>query len=73
MKTVKFQVEQLTCPSCIKKIEGALSKQKGVEEAKVLFSSSKIKVVFHEEIITTEQLKNIIQKLGYVVLAFKVS
>ena len=37
MKTVKFAVEDLICPSCIKKIEGALSKKSGVDEAKVLF------------------------------------
>ncbi|CAH0345788.1 heavy-metal-associated domain-containing protein [Bacillus sp. CECT 9360] len=73
MKTVKFQMEELTCPSCIKKIEGALSKQKGVKEAKVLFSSSKVKVVFDEAVVTTEHLKDIVQKLGYPVLETKVA
>ena len=44
METIRFQLETLTCPSCIAKIEGALNKQSGVEEAKVLFNSSKVKV-----------------------------
>ncbi|MFB4473969.1 heavy-metal-associated domain-containing protein, partial [Oceanobacillus caeni] len=34
MKTIKFQLEPLTCPSCIKKIETKLGKMDGVEEAK---------------------------------------
>lgn len=34
MKTVNFQLETLTCPSCIKKIEGALNRLPGVEETK---------------------------------------
>ena len=71
MKTAKFQMEALTCPSCVKKIEGALSKQEGVKEAKVLFSSSKLKVHFDEEAVTVEQIKSMVQKLGYPVLESK--
>ncbi|WP_458413573.1 heavy-metal-associated domain-containing protein [Schinkia sp. CFF1] len=73
MKTVKFQTEELTCPSCVKKIEGVLVKQAGVSEAKVLFNSSKVKVVFDENIVEAEQLKEAIQQLGYPVLSSKVS
>ena len=40
MKTIRFQLETLTCPTCITKIEGALNKESGVEEAKVLFLTS---------------------------------
>src|SRR3954470_13114050 len=55
MKIVKFAVEDLTCPSCIKKIEGALSKKSGVDEAKVLFNSSKVKVVFEEDAVVFDK------------------
>jgi copper chaperone len=68
MKTIKLQLEPLTCPSCIKKIEGALSKQEGVQEANVLFNFSKVKVLFNEEVVSTEQLITTIQKIGYPVL-----
>ena len=60
MKTEKFQLEPLTCPSCIKKIEGTLSKMKGVSEVKVLFDETKI---------TSEELQNTIAKLGYPVIS----
>ncbi|WP_144460625.1 heavy-metal-associated domain-containing protein [Siminovitchia fortis] len=73
MKTVKFQMEALTCPSCIKKIEGALKKQKGVQEAKVLFYSSKVKVIYNEAVVSADKLQGIITKLGYPILSKKVA
>ena len=57
MATVKFQLEPLTCPSCVHKIEKALNKMDGVEEAKVLFNSSKVKATFHEETVSAEKLQ----------------
>ncbi|MFZ7944243.1 MULTISPECIES: heavy-metal-associated domain-containing protein [Bacillaceae] len=71
MKTVKFQMEELTCPSCIKKIEKALLKLSGVQAAQVLFNSSKVKVVYNEANIDSERIKDIIEKLGYQILTAK--
>lgn len=68
MTTVKFQLEPLTCPSCIKKIETKLGKLKGVEEARVLFNSSKVKAIFDENIVDSNELKTTIEKLGYEVI-----
>lgn len=68
-KTVKFQLETLTCPSCIKKIEGVLNKEKGVESAQVLFNSSKVKIQYDEGEVTSEQLKQLIEDVGYPVLS----
>ena len=68
MKTVTFQLEPLTCPSCIKKIEGALYKQEGVAEAKVLFNSSKVKAKYHETVIKPVDIQSTIEKLGYPVM-----
>ncbi|WP_163971486.1 heavy-metal-associated domain-containing protein [Oceanobacillus halotolerans] len=73
MKTAKFQLEPLTCPSCIKKIEGKLNKMDGVKEAKVLFNSSKVKVTFDTEVATPEALQETIENLGYPVLSNKVA
>ncbi|NGZ77988.1 heavy-metal-associated domain-containing protein [Saccharibacillus alkalitolerans] len=69
MTAVKFQLEPLTCPSCIKKIEGALKKTDGVEEAKVLFNSGKVKAVYDADRVAPEELKTIIERLGYTVVA----
>jgi len=68
MTTVKFQLEPLTCPSCIKKIETKVGKMTGVDEAKVLFNSSKVKASFNEVDITADEIKATIEKLGYPVV-----
>ena len=68
IKTVKFQLETLTCPSCIQKIEGVLNKEPGVEKVKVLFNSSKVKIEYDEDEVTSERLKELIEKVGYPVL-----
>ena len=69
MITKKFQLEPLTCPSCIKKIETKLNKMDGVEEAKVMFNSSKVKAKFDDRKVSEGELKETIEKLGYPVLA----
>ena len=68
IKTVKFQLETLTCPSCIQKIEGVLNRERGVEKVKVLFNSSKVKIEYDEDEVTSERLKELIEKVGYPVL-----
>ncbi|WP_068784176.1 heavy-metal-associated domain-containing protein [Paenibacillus phocaensis] len=69
MITVKWKVAELTCPSCIKKIETVLTKQPGVVEVQVLFHSSKVKIRFDEGRVQEEELRNTLAKLGYPVLA----
>lgn len=68
MTTTKFQLEPLTCPSCINKIEKKLSKMDGIEEAKVMFNSSKVKVTYDESKINKEKIEETIEKLGYPVV-----
>ncbi|HEY9168723.1 MAG TPA: heavy metal-associated domain-containing protein [Lutibacter sp.] len=67
MKTEKIQLEELTCPSCITKIESVLSKEEGVEEARVLYNASKVKVTYKEDKISVKHITDLIEKLGYVV------
>ncbi|AJH78574.1 MULTISPECIES: heavy-metal-associated domain-containing protein [Heyndrickxia] len=71
MKKAVMQLETLTCPSCMKKIEGALDKVEGVENVKVLFNASKAKVDFDEAKVSTDELKEIVEKTGYQVQAVK--
>lgn len=73
MKKGVFTLEPLSCPSCIKKIEGALKKMDGMKEVNVLFNSSKVRTQFDEELVTAEEIQHTIFKLGYPVLAQKVS
>jgi len=73
MKKVVFLMEPFSCPSCVKKIEGALSRAKGVQQVKVLFHSSKVRVEFDESVVEANELQELIAKLGYPVLNQKVS
>lgn len=71
MKIVTFQLEDLTCPSCIERIKRALNSEKGIIEANVAFSSSKVRVTLDENKISAENVGKIIQKLGYEILGLK--
>lgn len=66
-----YQLETLTCPSCAMKIEGTLKKVKGVNEVRVLFNASKVKVNFDEAIVDGSLIRNTIEKLGFDVLEEK--
>ena len=66
-----LQLEPISCPSCIEKINRALMRQKGVSSAEVMFNSSKVKVAFDETLITFEEIQNVITNLGYVVKSSK--
>lgn len=73
MRTAKFETEPFTCPSCVKKIETIIGKMNGVTATKVLFNSSKFKVDFNESVVSSDEIANSIEGLGYPILSQKVS
>lgn len=73
MKKAVYQLEPLTCPSCIKKIETAVGNTKGVELVKVLFNSGKVRTEYDDSLIDAEKIGKIIGELGYPVIKTKVS
>ncbi|MBP2240370.1 copper chaperone CopZ [Cytobacillus eiseniae] len=73
MSKAVFQLEPLTCPSCINKIETTLNKTTGVQSAKVLFNAGKVKAEYDETQVKGMQLEEIITKLGYPVQSAKIS
>lgn len=70
MTTKSYQLQTLTCPSCIDKIEKAVSAQPGIENVKVLFNSSKVKVD-HVTDADTNKTRQVIENLGYKVIGEK--
>ncbi len=71
MANITYQLETLTCPSCSAKIQGMLNKTNGIEEGEVLFNTSRVKVSFDESVITSEEIKDKIYRLGFQVLSEK--
>lgn len=71
-KRAILQLNGLTCPSCMTKIESALTHQTGVEHVKVLFNASKAKVDFNDSQISAADLGQVVTKLGYEVEQIRV-
>ena len=74
MKSATIQLETLTCPSCMQKIEGALKSLDGVDKdtVKISFNSSKVKLDFDEDKVSIDEIESSINKLGYDVIKSKV-
>ncbi|MCG1027635.1 heavy-metal-associated domain-containing protein [Virgibacillus halodenitrificans] len=74
MEKAVIQLETLSCPSCIQKIENAVKGINGVHQdsLKVLFNASKVKADFDSEIISINEIEKAIENLGYPVVKSKV-
>ena len=67
MTKLVYQLDGLTCPSCLQKIEGALGQQAGVKTVKALFNS-KVKAQIDPSVTNADALKKTITDLGYTVV-----
>jgi copper chaperone len=65
MKKTLLRSQELTCPSCVAKIETALKVIKGVSEVKVYFNTGKIEVQHDPEIAKTDDLVKAVKSVGY--------
>ena len=67
MKKATIQLETLTCPSCMLKIEGGVKSLNGVdtESINVSFNSSKVKLNFDDSKVSLGEIEKAITKLGY--------
>lgn len=67
MQKATIQLETLTCPSCVMKIENAAKSLKGVDKdsVKVMFNSSKVKLDFDADVLSVEDIEKAITTLGY--------
>ncbi len=63
MKTILRSAE-LSCPSCVAKIEKALVSLAGVEAATVHFNTGRIEVE-HEAAVDDDELVRAVQRAGY--------
>ncbi len=71
MKKTMIQLETLTCPSCIRRIEGTMGKQKGVSSVEVKFNASKVEILYDPTITSSDDLGHTISNLGYKILEIK--
>ncbi len=64
MKTI-LRSEELTCPSCVVKIESALKSMHGVSAAKVSFATGRIEVEHDPEAVDSQELADKVRSTGY--------
>ena len=74
MQKATIQLETLTCPSCMQKIENGAKSLDGVskESLKVVFNSRKVRLEFDDEKVSIKDIEHVIDKLGYEVLKSQV-
>ncbi len=64
MKTI-LRSDELNCPSCIPKIEKALSRLDGVTDAEVHFATGRIEIEHDPERVEAERLLAAVREVGY--------
>ena len=74
MQKATIQLETLSCPSCLQKIENSVKGINGVNQdsLKIMFNASKVKVDFDSEVVVINDIEEAIEDLGYPVVKSKV-
>jgi P-type Cu+ transporter len=62
---VTLPIEGMTCASCVRRIEKALSRVDGVEQANVNLATEKAHVVFNPAVASVDQMRAAVEKAGY--------
>lgn len=65
MTKTLLRSKELSCPSCVAKIEKALKGLDGVEDAKVHFNTGRIEVVHDPARVDDDRLVKTIRSVGY--------
>ena len=75
MKKATLQLETLTCPSCMQKIDKTVRTLDGIDKdsVNVMFNSSKLKVTFDDSVTSVEKIIGAISNLGFDVLSSQVT
>ena len=69
--TVKLRIGGMTCVNCQNKIEKKLRSTRGVEHVRVSYSAGAAVITYDTELVSPDDIREIISKLGYEVLEGK--
>lgn len=74
MQKAVIQLETLSCPSCMQKIENAVKGLDGVDQdsVKVLFNASKVRLNYDPKKLKINDIEKAMEDLGYPVIKSKV-
>jgi len=65
MRTVQISIGAMTCVNCQNKIEKKLASLSGIQKAIVSYKDSSAVITYNEEIISLDDICDIIRSLGY--------
>jgi copper chaperone CopZ len=65
MQKTLLRSQELSCPSCVAKIETALKALDGVSDAKVHFNTGKIEIQHDEQLVPADRLVKAVRSVGY--------
>lgn len=65
MQNTLLRSQELSCPSCVSKIESALKALDGVSDAKVHFNTGRIEIQHDPRLVKTDQLVEAVRSVGY--------
>lgn len=65
MKKTLLRSQELSCPSCVAKIEKALKTLDGVQDAKVYFNTGRIEVQHDPQKVAAQDLIKAVRSVGY--------
>ena len=65
MKSETLVITGMTCGACAAAVERSVKKLQGIESADVNFAAEKLKVVYNEEMLSTEDIKAAVVSAGY--------
>ncbi|MFA7467636.1 MAG: heavy-metal-associated domain-containing protein [Desulfotomaculaceae bacterium] len=71
MKEIIMELEDLSCPVCAQKVNDALKNVTGVENVDVSFKTGRAKVKFDPDRQSQDEIKKLVEKLGYGVKSIK--
>ncbi|MDR3258890.1 MAG: sulfite exporter TauE/SafE family protein [Fusobacteriaceae bacterium] len=66
---IKIRIGGMTCTGCQSTIENKLKKTNGINDANVSYNNGTAVITYNADVITLENIKNIIKKLDYNVLS----
>lgn len=65
MATKTFNIEGMTCASCVQTVEKATKKLPGVQESNVNLATEKLNISFDENAVSAQDIQNAVNKAGY--------
>ncbi|HEX9657667.1 MAG TPA: heavy metal translocating P-type ATPase [Bacteroidota bacterium] len=68
IESFTFQVEGMTCASCVKRVENALKEVNGVVDASVNLATETASIGFYKNRISVEQLHTAVSDVGYALI-----